>query len=197
MWTVQYNANELPDVATPEWTKTGDAATIEISPAGYLHVVSSTTGLSYLITDNNLSNTTGMAMETRLKVISGAVDDYPNWVNGVSNIEIMINGIGRVAFLIFSNAIRAYPSGNQYVMDTTDNYHTYRYTFKDSVVKLYIDGILRFTETNLNTTANNYVLFEPEINGGANIETSWDYVYYRTDGAFKPGEGVSLYFDDN
>jgi len=192
-WTVKYEANELPDGATPAWTKYGDASTIEISPAGYLHVISSALlgGISYEIADVNFLDSIGATVEFRMKVISGQVDDNFN-SNGFSYFYVMVtkgDNSWASPWAIYSNAIRAQPSLNQYLMNTTDDYHIYRVTAKDGIAKLYIDGILRFTETTINIGAGGPGFhFGPEENGVAGIETSWDYVYYRTDGAFAPEE---------
>jgi len=191
MWTTQYNANELPTAATPAWTKEGAFATEEISPAGILHIISDAVsgyGL-YGRYSLNFSNSAGGTLEVKLKIVE-ADEEYDCYFllrDGTKNHEVAITNTS----VILSPNI----SPQTYSMNTTDDYHTYRLTGQGSTSKLYIDGILRLTHTNPGSSAVNGVEFGNVTPTGS--ELLWDYVYYRTDGAFKPGEGVSLYFDDN
>jgi len=194
-WTVQYEANELPDAATPVWTKGGDATTIEISPAGFLHVVSSDAMLIYR-RSVSVSDATGATYEARFKVVSGQTRDYPgDEINAQICLRLDSDRAenGEVNLVIYSDSIILYDDPTQYYeMDTTDDYHTYRITSKNGTINVYVDGILRLTSTTGYTTipAEGFT-FEPENLGVAGIETSWDYVYYRTDGAFGPGRTLA------
>ena len=63
-----------------------------------------------------------------------------------------------------------------------------RITVKNTSATLYRDGIYLITVTlSTSSPASGFVYFASEGNDVAGIETSWDYVYYRTDGAFAPG----------
>ncbi len=195
IWTVRYEANELPDVATPAWTKGGDADTIEISPAGFLHVNSGTeeNGLRYDIL-TPMSDAIGATIEARLKIVAGQTRDYPpDMDNSFCEIALRMDN-GYVDLEIYSDGIVLYVGGQYYDMDTTDDYHVYRVTSKNGTINVYVDGILRITSTN----AYGVVGFEgpfliAEATGIHNMDNSWDYVYYSVDGAFEPTEYGIIY----
>jgi len=188
MWTTQYEANELPDAATPAWTKSPsfDATTEEISPAGYLHLVSNTDGdTAYKKTDSNLSNAIGTTVEAKIQAIS-----VPTRAAGLDAIGVYIyDGTRSVVMYIYSDAVELYDGGSiaYYEMDTTDDYHTYHMTLKGTAAKVYVDGVLRVSGETPATTAVKQIMFAGGDWWGAAVESSWDYLYYRTDGAFPPG----------
>lgn len=186
VWTTQYEANELPQNASPVWTFTESITnTIEISPAGFLHVTSVDEGYpEYSMTPSVAFD--GFTFETRMKVINGQVNDYQGAnTNGASYIFASDKN-AKGELYIYSDAVVVVGNTIDTVsLDTTDAYHTYRLTVNDTELKLYIDGVLEssIVPTDYTVTA---VEFSPEIFGVPSIETSWDYVYYRTDGAFAP-----------
>ena len=181
-WKAKYEANELPDAATPAWTKENfNADTEEISPAGFLHLISNVDGsVEYYRTESGLDNSTGTTIEARVKMVSGYT-----LAESTDAMALQLNdGVQQVFLDIYSDAIAT--KGETYEMDTTDDYHTYRVTVKAGITKVYVDGVLRITDETSWTSAAKEIHFMGGYWEGGSIESSWDYVYYRTDGAVAP-----------
>ena len=181
-WDVLYNANELPTAATPVWTKGDFTADIEeISPAGFLHLVSNDNGeATYLRTESGIDNAVGTTIELRVKMISGYT--FADQID-VMGLELR-DGVRSVWLDIFSDAIAT--KGETYEMDTTDDYHVYHMTRLGTTLKVYVDGVLRITDNTSWVGAQKHVLFTGGYWYGGSVESSWDYVYYSTGGAFVP-----------
>lgn len=189
MWTARYEANELPESATLAWTPTYTpnplvASTVEINPVGILHELNpaeSDESWEHVI-NPEFSNATGLTVEFRMRVVSGELiaGENPNAGIGIYNelvalvIDIYTDGIGD------NNDATKF-----YAFDTTDAYHTYRITIKDSVYKVYVDGTLRMEKT---VDAGEFVpqidLYHNSTTG--NSERNWDYIYWKTNGAVAP-----------
>ena len=174
--TVKYEANELPTAATPAWTKEGAFTTEEINPAGILHIISdevSDYGLYYRH-GLSFSNSVGATLEVRLKIVEAdeEYDCFFQLLDGTKKHEVVI-----------TNTSVTLEGSEPYNMDTTDDFHTYRVTGQGSTSKLYIDGVLRITQTSGNMATNGVEFGNVTPTGS---ELLWDYIYYRTDGAFLP-----------
>ena len=183
LWLTRYEADQLPTAAIPVWTKVGGftADTEEISPAGFLHLVSNDSGeATYSQNESGIDNAVGTTIELRVKMISGYT--FADQINSMS-LELR-DGVRQVWLDIYSDAIAT--KGETYEMDTTDDYHIYRVTVKGTETKVYVDGVLRITDNTSWAGAQKYVLFTGGSWYEGSIESSWDYVYYRTDGAFAP-----------
>jgi len=184
MWTVQYEANELPENATPAWTTEHVPnplveSTVEISPAGILHVIGSETVAWRRIEE--FSDAVGSTVEFSLQVIVGGL-----LVNTSEDINIQIyNGVNGSFLFIYTNGIKLGYGDDSYAFNTTNEQHIYRITVKDSVVKVYVDGILRIEGVPFIGEGSPSIEFYASA-GIENTETKWDYLYYRTDGAFAP-----------
>jgi len=172
-WNVRYEANELP-----VWTKSGSFTTEKISPAGYLHLVSGES-VGYYNIEPGFDASVGLTIETRLKIISEdsvglqiVVDDNTHfWRLKLSESYIQLEGVSE-------------EEGITYHIDTTDDYHIYRITKLNEVIKVYVDDILRLTCTANAEGGEPSLIFG---NTDSEIQESyWDYLYYRTDGAFAP-----------
>ena len=187
-WATQYEANELPTAATPAWVKTGSATTEEISPAGFLHLVSKATDeITYFIEDVSLDNSVGVTLEARVKMVSGYT-----FADGSDAMSLVGRDGVRGWFLdIYSDTIDT--GFGQYSMDTTDDFHTYRVTVIGTTQKVYVDGVLVITATLVGGgSGDTKIFFKGGYFSGAVIESSWDYVYYRADGAFAPSGTLYL-----
>ena len=191
-WNVQYEANELPDAATPAWTHVeAGTSTEEILNGSVLHIVSANgNNRSFYITDPaGFGNAVGMTYETSFKLVSGlpwtgngiqaCAFDTPN---GTKQCCMSI-GIGSVYFTDGQNA-----GGTYYVMNTQAAFHTYRVTVLNSTGNVYVDGVLRITKALSAAGGDNYIDFGTNYGGGGGNEAEayWDYVYYATGGAFAP-----------
>ena len=190
-WSVQYEANELPDAATPAWTKTitgdGGLTTEEISPAGFLHQITAVNARTFYTLNDSLDNSTGSTMEARMKTIVGTSIDDPSTSPSLIMIDDDTRGSG---LIIYSDAIdlNGGINGIVYEMDTTDDYHTYRLTLEGNIPKAYVDGGLVITGGVLQTFngGSQYIYFEGGGYSSNVCEFSWDSVCYLTEGAFKP-----------
>lgn len=201
-WTTKYEANALPENATPAWTKTGveSASTFEISPSGYFHAVvpaTETTNIDYLYNPGAIDATIGVTMEVRVKVLSTSIyDQTGDWVNNYAFCCISDASANQCSpFYIYSDAVVLEGNWNSEtqtyapyvkIMDTTDGYHTYRITLKSGKATLYVDNQYA-GEVNTEATTTTYFDFYPASNVGTTaLETSWDYVYCDTTGAYAP-----------
>lgn len=196
-FSVVYNADTLPQNTTPAWTPvfTPDPlvnTTVEISPAGKLHVQGDGVNLEtvhWTGPDTNIVNARGITVEMRLKLNANDLVS----TNSL-NIYLQVQTETSLIYIgFYQDAIRMYNLTEAvlatYTMDPTNDYHTYRITLKNLVCNVYVDGILRMTGTassEAQTPGVLPVLSETTANGDILV----DYIYYRTDGAFAPGSGV-------
>lgn len=200
VWTVQYEANELPENATPAWTTNYspdplEVSTVEISPAGILHVVGEGVageGITWS-QEPAFVDAVGVTLEFRMQMVTG---DLMASASGEHYITFYTDNTPDVVFKLYTDGI-VDPDGS-YAFDTTDDYHTYRITCKDHVVKLYVDGVLRREFTKVAGAEGAYLEFTI-TNGSNDSEQNWDYIYYSTDGAFAPevaetGSNSALYY---
>jgi len=188
-WTAQYEADALPENATPAWTAEHEPiplenSTVEINPAGKLHV-SALLGnpelVSWSITPE-FSETIGLTVEFKVQMVLGDV-----LANSLVETYVYINtGEHLFALNIYTDGITNYFDETLYEMDTTDDYHIYRFIMQDGVGKLYIDGVLRATENDPleDTSPKRIKLFA--FPGAVDAEQLWDYIYWKTDGAVAP-----------
>lgn len=181
-WTVKYEANELPEEATPAWTGggLGPGEGEEISPAGYLHLETEEGSKFYQLDVSDFDASVGLTVETRLKIISSAGDDIQIRIDDLTNSIILKIHESGVQLTQVTDEEEA-----TYAMDTTDDYHIYRITKINQTVKVYVDGVLRLTGTANVEGEEGFVSFGA-FGPSEGQESSWDYFYYRTDGAFAP-----------
>lgn len=191
-WTVEYNANQIPSEAIPAWTPVLDpdplvSSTVEISPAGILHVsglVANAEAIEWDIEPAFVAST-GLTIEFRMRVITGDLlasetDDvqirFSTDTTETMEVDIYSNGISTI-----TNAITRV----SYSFDTTDDYHVYRITQQGTTVKVYVDSILRLEAVAVEGVATPILSLVP-TQSGSNFEQNWDYIYWRTDGDYAP-----------
>lgn len=185
-WTVQYEANELPENATPAWTDAYEpdplvASIVEINPVGILH----TSGLvvdgevvRWIRNESGISTAVGVTVETKIKIMTGSV-----MLSGNEEPEIVINdGTYNYVMAIYTDGVVDGLGNVIYTMDTTDDYHTYRMTTQNGTGSIYIDEILRGIIGSSATSEKNISFVATAANG--DFEQLWDYVYYSIDGVF-------------
>jgi len=182
-----YEANELPEDATPAWSLIGTHN--ESVSKGILTIEKpSGTGGWYELFNADISNITGFTIEAKIKVITS------DEVSGYGCILGVEFGAGEPwAYLYLRKDKIMINEGVvapvEYEMDTTDGFHVYRFIVKDSICKAYVDGVLRLTAT-INNIQGNDTLAEFGTFDDP-FEHQWDYVYFRTDGAFAPTSYLS------
>ena len=178
VWTVQYEANELPEDATPAWTKTGTLDTEEINPAGYLHLVENT-GYTGYTQDTSFDTDTGFTVEAKINIISDS---------GYNIYILAFCENGQVWMDIYDTYVQLGGNSVDEIVDfDTSGEHTYRMTIQGTTLKLYVDN--KLLKTVIDTIAGlslNYMYFGVY----ATTEVQIDYLYYRTDGAYPP---IGLY----
>lgn len=185
-WDCKYNANELPESASPSWTKDENVAggrNIKEIASGKLRLVSpSGSRISYSRDESSLSNATGTTIEASIKFIKAA---------DAAHISLIIRDGAYSAVLEFYEYKIRVPGGsgiNDYYMNTSDDYHTYRMTSKSSGdsstdVKVYVDDRLVIETTITQVTTYKKIIFGKETED-FDTEAYIDWVYYRIDGAF-------------
>jgi hypothetical protein len=127
------------------------------------------------------SNSVGATFEARLKVES-------------SNFGIKVfvrDGTYWEGIVIFPDRIMLFSDTfNVYFMDTTDSYHTYRFTVKNNDYMIYVDDVLRINGTGQHNvgTGSNVCSFgdTDDIPPGYDGKSEWDYVRFNVSGAFPP-----------
>ncbi len=192
-WSVRYRADELPEAATPAWTPSYVpdplvASTVEISPAGILHIVGAVAEYVYWSIGPDFVDATGVTLETSVQIVVG---DLLASVSGKTIVDFADDG-GHWSIEFYTDGIRVpdfIEGPATYAFDTTDGQHVYRMTKKNSIAKVYVDGVLRLqgTITVYPYTPN----IEWQASDESSAEQNWDYLYYDTTGAYAPGENIS------
>lgn len=194
---ITYGADTLPQESTPAWTKQVfniNSSLQEFVSAGILHT--STDGsvmncsschdtfsnlttpyglntdvdygiLSYHITDNNLSNSSGTIIQARIKNA------------GTASISIS-DGTYKENLLIRGSSIRLFNTAAHipepsYSMDTTDDYHFYALVMKDGAVDVYVDCNPVISATSLISSVDKKITFGTHSHDGS---ADWDFVKY-------------------
>ena len=187
-WTVQYDANELPENATPAWSFASMDTVAEINPAGNLHVLTGLGGFfSYDLASPSVNPdaSVGFALEFRMKG-SDAVGDYGGiGVNETSRFDINSPTL-RPVLRFGRNLVNLHDTDDSLLhtalLDTFSDFHVYRITFKGIHLKFYIDGILEF-ETDMTTQVGSQSLsFNSGTGSGSVRDVNLDYIYWRDDG---------------
>jgi len=136
----------------------------------------------------NVDNTRGYTIEAQVKVIDGGSTCS-------QSIRVQDDSYDfRVWLLddrISVNAAYIAEATQEYVMDTTTDFHKYRFTVKGTALTVYVDGVPRITGTLDLASTTQGVRFgdgSTSINRGGRC--FWGYIRYRTDGAFAPNESV-------
>lgn len=176
-----YEATALPEDSDPAWTSGHSpdplvTSTVEISPAGFLHILSTNTDESaYWIIRPNAVDSIGLMLTFRMKVISGttlgnALNSYIGAGTDLTTCAISFATDG-----IETNL------GN-YAFDTTNDYHVYRMTIRDGFVEIYVDDVLVLDGEPGATSELNAIEFNPM--GNVALEQYWDYICVDTAGVF-------------
>ncbi len=173
-----YEANEVPDLATPAWTKylTNNAVITLSNGILKLDIPTIGDGIWYELLDSDLSDSVGYTIETRAKV---ALDNDASWV------FLDIGDDEHFAEIRIYNSKVALRYGTfgaieEYIVDAT-TYHIYRITVKDSEAILYIDGIARITMAYTSGSGYQALAFG---SGAGTGDSYWDYIRHRNDGIF-------------
>lgn len=180
-WTVRYEADALPTASTPVWV--GEDAGVSVA-GGILHYTRTQGqgGGSYNLADGNINGL--FTVEWKTKIVT-APDIYNHVISMYSGAYYFEVDVEEDRVLIDGDYISEVTQ--EYLMDTTDDYHTYRLTANGTAVNLYIDGVLKLTGTlNLVDTTSGTIYFGSWVVGASGTDWYLDYLYYRTDGAFAP-----------
>ncbi len=164
--TVTYEANELPQDASPPWDSQYQDRGSSVS-GGILTTGHPIDDSQWFLEDPyGPIPDMGNVMEVYMKVITeeGALPDRKA-IFGIGN------GSWTTLLKIYEDKITD-DIGNDYSMDTTDDFHVYRMTLKSGDAIIYVDGIQRLT---LPPQSSPHRRFRFEQNGGGH-RSQWDYV---------------------
>jgi len=181
-WDVDYDCSVEPPVAAPPWTLEGtdectsDGSTITIdtdTPGGVRRC-------DYFKENLAFDNTVGWIVEVRMKVFVAALAD--------NRLMIKVGDGTKEETLMFAvDKIKLDKAGDEYVMDTTDDYHVYRLAGKGNILKVYVDGILRIYTTLSDPAIFKRVYFgDNSLAAGFNSKSQWDYIRYYDAGDSPP-----------
>ena len=172
-WTVSYEANELPEVASPPWEKTQWKAEWAWVSDGILTtktIPSEAAGIGWHRIGDMNSNSVGNILEASIKTISGHGASL-RLFDGTKSIDLVIK-LNRI--ITQSGELPE----KTYYMDTTDAFHTYRIELKGSVANILVDGVSRLSTSDLMPSSSGYCSFYCI----SQSHNEWDYVRYYTGG---------------
>ena len=194
-FTVDYQANALPQDSTPAWERGPGTPEIEAIENGTLHLGKDFVGDSAIYKINtSFQSTKPYEIETRVKI---AVMDYPMPYGAIA---LNVQDEKYSWDLMFTpNSVELGHSATfdvSYPMDTTDGFHTYKIITDNGFVSLFVDGAEKMkanlTWTDKSYYAGNEAPQNPEISFGSSTggsgppkgvffaESYWDYVKART-----------------
>ena len=180
---VIYSADVLPENdGFPFSSSSADDGCLlrEILPGGIYHMMSNDGQFCLQSADNwNANPITGFTVEAKVKVNSFTGDE------DLGGIAIFSTSPDAEAILILrEDSIKEYFSGQIFLMDTTDNFHTYRITIKDSTSTIYVDDVLVLTGATADLNRNELLFGDGSNDAGGDVE--WDCVAYTNSGSFSP-----------
>lgn len=178
-WDFVYVGNSLPATAGFVDEFTGGCLHTEIHTEQVYHMISTFSGLcAHLATAYAPNTATGYTVEFKLKINNSPL---------VGGIGLWATSDDGEAVLLFSSSkIREAHSGQELLMDTTDDFHIYRLTVLGSSFTFYVDGVQKFTDTvaDLDRTFLRFGDGTP----GASGDAEWDYIAFTTTGSFNPSQ---------
>jgi hypothetical protein len=131
-----------------------------------------------------VSNSVGWVVETRMKIQT--VGDP------LGNVRIWINDNVNLTHFDFSQTgvSVTYPDSRFYGMNTTDDFHVYRFEGLGSDIFLYVDGTLALAYTNRTWSGGGTpgLIFGDMHGSGPRSLSQWDYFLYDT---FVPVEDLT------
>jgi len=179
-WDHVYTADTEPDAVG--WTVNENAVGDLASASGGILTLDTTPEDAWwwYIYSWGASNSVGATFEARLKVITST---YAMKI-------ILRDGTYYEGFIFYPDRIRVLvDSSLDYHMDTTDAFHTYRITVKNSDYMVYVDGILRINGTGQHdeaTGGNVCTWGDYDVNSGYTGNILWDWVRFNVSGAYPP-----------
>lgn len=190
VWTTQYTGDALPNEAPsdPLWEKVtyGEGPTASVENGILTVDAPYNTALVYLAPNASWAPTIlGSTLEVRLKVDTLAP--------GATWSQTLSISTGTTNFYIgFSpNKVQDFNTGSSfYFMDTTDDFHTYRFTISGTdTLALYVDGNMTaaFSGDTGGASAASPSVFFGVAGSPANAgQVQWDYVQWTNAGSFAP-----------
>lgn len=180
IWTCEYNANVLPENATPDWYRElYGTATAEIV-GGALHITARGEGNALWYGHNPprgwiVDPAVGFTIEARIRVVA------PSKQSGVSIVGR--DSIHDVYLLVEDNQLVT--ADKTYTIDAT-NWHIYRITFDGSTEQVYADGNLVMRSGVWSSDQNWTGFGRTGAGAGKDGEAYYDYIKYYVDGPVAP-----------
>ena len=182
---VRLDMDNLPE--NEGWAKVGCDTLSSFVSQGILTIESpGGSCLEYRAPDdwlNTVSNEQGWVIETRMKVDPSSVNAPYDW-----NVYVLIHDKTYLSIIGFNTdkIYIAYPYTNriEYLMDTTNDFHTYRIEGKGKSIKIFVDGNLaiNLVEGDWTGYGGTEALEFGDGNGNYYSKSYWDYFYYNTTG---------------
>jgi hypothetical protein len=183
---VDYSADTLPNLATPAWTIWGTNAT-----PTYTSARNGIVTLDTLSSDANAGEAWFIRRETptaSAQVIEARLKVYP----GTESAGVLLQFPGDIyggdiTFMPDRIIVSAADGGKEYLLDTTDAFHTYRITRYGKEICVGIDGetkpALTVRAPFLDSVNCSYVILWGDGTGKGDGKADWDYLRYSTEAA--------------
>lgn len=193
-WTVQYEANDLPESATPAWNVGFDPDPLVTSTREIVDGQYHFSGMEEGFFWQDLTWVQGTA-EARINIVTA--DTLAGGTQTVAFCPCTQSHDIRLFFytdgINVSYQSSGAPASESIVMDTT-GYHTYRVLSGDGWFSVWVDGVEAMNQVLVNGSIGAPNLyFDDNYDDTQLFATEYyiDYVYYDTTGAYEPGAADS------
>lgn len=186
-WTKEYDGAAEPDSGgNYDWVLAGTDFATSDGNILTINTIGQGTGYCNYQRTPDVNFDDGITMEVRAKL--GTV------VNGDTN-RLTLNiydGTQDEYFYCIITPDNIDTNGGNYGLDTS-KWHTYRLTVKGTTLKVYVDGVLRITDTIINFACTDLVTFgDTSGAAGLNLNVEIDYLNYKIGEAIIPVQGASF-----
>ncbi len=174
LYFVDYDADALPDAATPAWTKVEAGSPAASVSSSLLSLVTDAASESiyYVLAEAGLSNARGTMVEARLRVNSSTAT-----ANEGAALSIR-DGTHQFTAWLRAGGLNI-EGGSDLACTLSTGLHVVRFTARGDACRLYVDGNLRAMGTSCGDTADQEVSFGSYAEGTqtpAQSSSDWDFV---------------------
>ncbi len=174
-WLVKYEANEMPDAATPAWTEVVSGTVAHAAAGGVFSITADTGGeyLLYKLTEASLSNALGTVLEARVRVTSSTSTATRGAALSICD--------GTKQFAVWLRAAGLNIDGQPHLALDLTGWHVVRLTARGGGCSVAVDGVTRQTggavgnETDRNLQFGSYIATDATRTADASV-SEWDWV---------------------